>query len=203
MAQYARPIDTVMQLLTRLPTIGPKTAERLTFHLLDWSSEDVERLSRSLNELKQRIRRCEQCYNYSENALCPICQDSSRDPSVICVVADTRDLMAMENAGGFRGLYHVLLGLLSPIDGIGPESLTIDALLARVADGGVNEVVLATNHTVEGDVTAAHIAERLRTTGVQATRIALGLPVGGDLDYADQVTIMRALEGRTPIHVES
>lgn len=182
--------------LEKLPGIGPKSAQRLALHLLHASSEEADALADAIREMKAKVRRCPVCYNFTDDELCPICADPQRDPSVLCVVGDARDLMAMERAGGFQGRYHVLGGLISPMDGIGPESLRVSELLERVRSGDIVEVVLATNPTVEGDATAMHLAELLKPLGVKVTRIALGLPVGGDLDYADDVTIARALEGR-------
>jgi recombination protein RecR len=148
-------------------------------------------------EARDAVRQCDRCFNLAEGARCPICDDAGRDHGLITVVADVRDLMALENAGDYRGVYHVLGGLISPMDGIGPDSLHVRELLARLDEDGVREVVLATNPTVEGDATALYLARLLKPLGLQVSRIALGLPVGGDLDYADQMTIMRAMEGRT------
>lgn len=197
MLQYARPIADLIEQLETLPGIGPKSAQRLAFHLLRAPQQNTDRLADAIRQSKSRIRDCSLCANYSEDELCPLCSDPQRDASVLCVVPEARDLMAVENAGGFRGKYHVLKGLISPLEGIGPDDLRIDALLARLGDGQVGEVVLAISPTVEGDTTAMYLARVLKPTGVRVTRLALGLPVGGDLDYADQVTIVRALEGRT------
>jgi recombination protein RecR len=160
------------------------------------SKEDSDALSEAIREMKEKVRTCSVCFNYTDSDPCSLCSDPQRDNGLLCVVGEARDLMAMERAGGFRGRYHVLQGLLSPMDGIGPESLRIPELLARIRQGNVTEVILATNPTVEGDATAMYLAGLLKPLGVKATRIALGLPVGGDLDYADDVTIARALEGR-------
>ncbi|HEY3378339.1 MAG TPA: recombination mediator RecR [Armatimonadota bacterium] len=197
MQRYARPLQTLIDALERLPGIGPKSAQRLALHLLHTSAEIAGELAHAILDARAHIRQCESCFNLSETPRCPVCHDISRDHSLITVVADVRDLMALENAGDYHGLYHVLDGLISPMDGIGPESLHVRELLVRLADEQVREVILATNPTVEGDATALYLARLVKPLGVRVTRIALGLPVGGDLDYADQMTIMRALEGRT------
>jgi recombination protein RecR len=183
--------------LEKLPGVGPKTAQRLALHVLHARDEDATELSKAICEVKERIHDCPTCFSYTDADLCAICADPNRDHRLLCVVADVRDLLAMERGGGFRGRYHVLGGLISPMDGMGPESLHIEALLDRAKKERVEEVVLATNPTVEGDATAMYVSRLLKPLGVRVTRIALGLPVGGDLDYADDVTIARALEGRT------
>lgn len=197
MLHYARPIAELIEQLETLPGIGPKSAQRLAFFLLRGSQENADRLAEAIRRVKRTVRHCRRCFNYSEAELCPLCADPQRETSVLCVVPEPRDLMAVENAGGFRGSYHVLQGLISPLDGIGPDDLRISELLARIGQEQVTEVVLAISPTVEGDTTAMYLARVLKPTGVRVTRLALGLPVGGDLDYADQVTIVRALEGRT------
>jgi recombination protein RecR len=196
---YPRALANLIYELEKLPGVGPKTAQRLALHLLRASGDDAAALVAAISEVKQKIRDCRICFNYTDEEICGVCADANRDEGVLCVVGDARDLLAMERAGGFRGRYHVLGGLISPMDGIGPESLRIAELIARVKEGKVREVILATNPTVEGDATALYIAGLLKPLGVKATRIALGLPVGGDLDYADDVTITRAVEGRTEI----
>ena len=197
MRAYPRPLARLVEELEKLPGVGPKTAQRLALHLLHASGEEAAELSKAIGEVKERIHNCPTCFNYTDADLCAICADPNRDHRLLCVVGDVRDLLAMERGGGFRGRYHVLGGLISPMDGIGPESLHIEALLSRVKEGPVEEVVLATNPTVEGDATAMYSSRLLKPLGTRVTRIALGLPVGGDLDYADDVTISRALEGRT------
>lgn len=199
MRYYARPLARLIEELEKMPGIGPKTAQRLALHVLRRSPEEAKLLADAVLEVKEKIRPCAVCFNYTEEEQCPICADPRRDRSLVCVVAEVRDLIAMENTGEFRGLYHVLGGLISPMDDIGPEALTIRELLTRLGTGEVKEVVIATNPTVEGDATAMYLARLVKPLDVRATRIALGLPVGGDLDYADQVTIARALEGRTPM----
>jgi recombination protein RecR len=196
---YPRALANLIAELEKLPGVGPKTAQRLALHLLHASEDDATALAGAIVEVKQKIRNCAICFNYTDDDLCAICADPNRDSGVLCVVGNARDLLAMERAGGFGGRYHVLGGLLSPMDGIGPEALRIAELVARAKQGGVREVILATNPTVEGDATAVYIAGLLKPLGLRVTRIALGLPVGGDLDYADDVTIMRAVEGRTEL----
>ncbi|MFB3882399.1 MAG: recombination mediator RecR [Armatimonadota bacterium] len=199
MPAYPRSLANLLAELEKLPGVGPKTAQRLALHLLRASVQEAEALAAAIAAVKQQIRSCPICFNYTDQEICGICSETDRDESVLCVVADARDLLALERAGGFRGRYHVLGGLISPMDGVGPDSLRIGELIARVKAGGIREVILATNPTVEGDATAVYIADLLRPLSVRATRIALGLPVGGDLDYADDVTITRAVTGRTEI----
>jgi recombination protein RecR len=197
MRAYPRSLARLIEELEKLPGVGPKTAQRLALHLLHAGADDAGALAESIQDVKQGIRECPVCFNYTDADLCAVCNDADRDDATLCVVGEARDLLAMERAGGLRGRYHVLGGLISPMDGIGPESLRVSELLARVQEGKIREVILATNPTVEGDATAMYLAAQLRPLGVRVTRIALGLPVGGDLDYADDVTITRALEGRT------
>ncbi len=197
MQRYARPLQRLIDALESLPGIGPKSAQRLALHLLRVTAEQAGELANAILDVRTQVRQCATCFNFSESPQCPICDDSMRDQRLVTVVADTRDLMALDNAGDYRGVYHVLDGLISPMDGIGPEDLHVRELLKRVEPGMVQEVILATNPTVEGDATALYLARLLKPLGVRVTRIALGLPVGGDLDYADQMTIMRAMEGRT------
>jgi recombination protein RecR len=196
---YPRALANLILELEKLPGVGPKTAQRLALHLLHASADDAGALAEAIVEVKRRIRNCTICFNYTDEDVCGICADPNRDENALCVVGAARDLLAMERAGGFRGRYHVLGGLISPMDGIGPESLRIAELMARVREGRIREVILATNPTVEGDATAVYIAGLLKPLGVKASRIALGLPVGGDLDYADDVTIARAMQGRTEL----
>ena len=196
MAHYPEPFARLIEALQRLPGIGPKSAQRLTFFLLKRPPEDSGELAAALGELKSRIVHCSVCFNVTEDDPCRICGDPARDARVLCVVEEPNDLLAMERTGEFRGRYHVLLGALSPLDGIGPEDIKVRELLARVENGGTTEVILATNPNVEGEATAIFLAKLLRPLGVRVTRIARGLPVGGDLEYADQVTLSKALEGR-------
>ena len=190
-------VDNLVAQLTRLPGIGTRTAQRLAFHLLSVPKEEAVALAGAITEVKERVRFCSECGNLTEEELCAICTDTRRDRSVICVVEQPVDVVSVERTHEFRGLYHVLGGALSPLDGVDPGDLRIRGLLDRVAHGGVEEVVLATNPTMTGEATAAYLADRLRDR-VTVTRLASGLPVGGDLEYADEVTLGRALAGRRP-----
>ncbi|MDZ4063310.1 MAG: recombination mediator RecR [Coriobacteriia bacterium] len=193
---YAAPIARLLEELQRLPGIGPKSAQRLAYHILRSEDEAAARLAEAILEVKRAIHFCPQCFNFAADELCDICSDPERDSSAICVVEEPRDVVAVERTGEFRGLYHVLQGAISPIDGIGPEQLRVRELIDRVGAGSVVEVVVATNPNVEGETTALYIARLLKPLGVKVTRIASGLPVGGDLEYADEVTLGRALEAR-------
>ncbi len=190
------PIARLIQELSKLPGIGSKSAERLTHHLLAVSRQDVLALADALRAIKDSIRRCRQCYNLTEGDLCGLCSDPRRDASVICVVEQPRDLAALERAASYRGLYHVLHGRLAPLDNIGPEHLTIDSLVARVRDGDVREIIMATNPTLDGDGTALYLANVLAPLGVQITRLARGLPSGSVLEFANSQMLADALEGR-------
>ena len=189
-------IDDLTSELARLPGIGRKTAQRLVFHLLRQSPDQSRRLAEALVSLVDRVRTCDRCRNLTESPLCAYCADPRRDGQVICVVEEASDIASIERSGEFRGLYHVLGGRLSPLDGVGPGDLSIDALLARMAPEGVREVILATNPSLEGEATALYIQRQLGGHAVRITRIARGLPVGGDLEYADGVTIAQALSAR-------
>ncbi|MDP9405846.1 MAG: recombination mediator RecR [Actinomycetota bacterium] len=193
---YEGPVQDLVEELGRLPGVGPKSAQRLAFHLLTVDPGDAERLAASILAVKERVRFCARCCNVSEHDECRVCRDPRRDPTVLCVVQEPRDVVALERTGEFRGRYHVLGGAISPIDGVGPDDLSIKALLARLADEDVAEVVLATNPNVEGEATASYLARLLKGVGVRVSRIASGLPVGGDLEYADEVTLGRAFAGR-------
>lgn len=188
-------VENLVVQLTKLPGIGRRTAQRLAFHLLSARPEEALELARAIEEVKMRVRFCRTCGNLTENELCEICSDPRRDRTRICVVEQPVDVVSLERTGEYRGLYHVLGGSLSPLDGVEPADLRIDGLLTRVAEGGVEEVVLATNPTMTGEATASYLADRLRDR-VRVTRLASGLPVGGDLEYADEVTLGRALAGR-------
>jgi recombination protein RecR len=196
MAFYAAPIARLLEELERLPGIGPKSAQRLAYHILRGDTASAERLAAAIVEVKRAIRFCERCFNFAEGELCDVCADPTRDASVICVVEEPRDVVAIERTGEFRGTYHVLQGAISPIDGIGPEQLRVRELLDRLREGGVSEIILATDPNVEGETTALYIARLVKALGVRVTRIASGLPVGGDLEYADEVPLGRALEAR-------
>lgn len=189
-------IDELATELARLPGIGRKTALRLTYHLLKQTPEQSQRLARALVSVSERVRPCSRCFNLTEDELCSICQDPRRDPKVICAVEEAADIGAIERAGEFRGMYHVLGGRLSPLDGIGPEDLTISQLVERVTAGSVREVILATNPSLEGEATALYVQRQLSARELTISRIARGLPVGGDLEYADGVTIAQALSAR-------
>jgi recombination protein RecR len=193
---YAAPVARLIEELQRLPGIGPKSAQRLAFWILKGDEADVLRLAEALAEVKRSVRFCDRCFNFAEGELCEICADASRDQSVVCVVEEPKDIVAFERTGEYRGLYHVLQGAISPIDGIGPDELTVRELLRRLEDGSVTEVVVATNPTVEGETTALYLARLIKPLGIRVTRIASGLPVGGDIEYADEVTLGRALEAR-------
>ena len=188
-------VENLVAQLTKLPGIGRRTAQRLAFHVLSVRPEEALELARAIEDVKTRVRFCRECGNLTEDELCDVCSDARRDRTVICVVEQPVDVVSLERTGEFRGLYHVLGGALSPLDGVEPDDLRIEGLLERVERDGVEEVVLATNPTMTGEATAAYIAGRLRGK-VQVTRLASGLPVGGDLEYADEVTLGRALAGR-------
>ena len=192
---YSPSVENLIVQLARLPGIGRRTAQRLAFHILKASPEDALALADAIREVKERIGFCEECFNLAEGPLCPICEDARRDRTVICVVEDPSDVVAMERTAEFRGVYHVLGGALSPIDGVDPDDLKLSELLDRVERNGAVEVVLATNPTMTGEATAVYIADRLRGR-CRVTRLASGLPVGGDLEYADEVTLGRAFAGR-------
>lgn len=189
-------IDDLTTEFARLPGVGRKTAQRLTYHLLKQSAEQSRRLAQALITLVETVRPCSRCFNLTEAALCSLCTDARRDPTLVCVVEDASDIASIERAGEFRGRYHVLGGRLSPLDGVGPDDLTISGLLARVPEDEIQEVIMATNPSLEGEATALYIQRLLAPLGVRVTRIARGLPVGGDLEYADGVTIAQALQAR-------
>ena len=189
-------IDDLATELSKLPGIGRKTALRLTYHLLKQSRDQSRRLAESLLTLSERVRSCERCFNLTEDALCSICRDPRRDPSVLCVVEEPSDIGAIERAGEYRGVYHVLGGRLAPLDGVGPEDLNVVSLVGRVSNGDVREVIVATNPSLEGEATAVYIQRELAASAVAVTRIARGLPVGGDLEYADGASIAQALSAR-------
>ena len=200
MSAYTPPVQALIDELGRLPGVGPKSAQRIAFHLLKTPSDDVRRLAHSIIAAKEKARFCDICFNIAENNLCPICEDQRRDSSVLCVVEDSRDVVAIEKTGAFRGRYHVLQGAIHPMEGIGPEQLKIRELLSRLGPENVQEIIVCTNPTVEGDVTAMYLARTMKTLAVKVTRIASGLPVGGDLEYADELTLGRAIEGRQLLH---
>ena len=193
---YAPPVQSLIDELGRLPGVGPKSAQRIAFHLLKLPDEDVFRLARSISEAKEKVSFCRRCFNVCEGEECGICLDDRRDAALVCVVEEPRDVVAVEKTGEFRGRYHVLQGAISPLDGIGPDQIRVRELLARLGTEEIAEVILCTNPNIEGEATAMYLARLLKPLGIRTTRIASGLPVGGDLEYADELTLGRALEGR-------
>jgi recombination protein RecR len=198
---YEGVVQNLIDELGRLPGVGPKSAQRIAFHLLAADPADVSRLSEALKEVKDKVRFCRTCGNVAEAEECRICRDPRRDPHVICVVEESKDVVAIEKTREFRGRYHVLGGAISPIEGIGPEELRIRELMRRLADGEINELILATDPNLEGEATATYLARLIKPMGIMVTRLASGLPVGGDLEYADEVTLGRAFEGRRLLDV--
>lgn len=197
---FERPVQQLIREFMRMPTIGPKTAQRLAFFIIKSSRDDVDRLCSALTQVKEKIRFCTRCFNLSESDLCRICADDRRDHQLACVVADFRDLAALERTGEYKGVYHVLGGLISPIEGVGPDDVRIAELVSRVRESDIREVILATNPNVNGETTALYITRLLASVpALKITRIAYGLPVGGHLEYADEVTLARALEGRREV----
>jgi recombination protein RecR len=196
---YEGVVQDLIDELGRLPGVGPKSAQRIAFHLLQADPVDVKRLAHVLIEVKDKVRFCSVCGNVSEQETCRICRDPRRDPTSICVVEESKDVVAIERTREFKGRYHVLGGAISPIEGIGPDQLRIRELLTRLADGSVTEVILATDPNLEGEATATYLTRTLRPMGLRVTRLASGLPVGGDLEYADEVTLGRAFEGRRAV----
>ena len=199
MAYNVVPLTRLIEQFERLPGIGRKSAQRLAFYVLNLPREKAEEFSKIILEAHEKIHRCPICQNLTDQELCPVCQAEDRDKTTICVVENAQDVMAFERTREYHGLYHVLHGLISPMDGVGPEQLYIKELLARIQAGGVEEVIMATNPTVEGEATAMYIARLLKPLGVKVSRLAYGIPVGGNLEYADEVTLYRALEGRNEI----
>ena len=196
MSYYSPSIEKLIESFERLPSIGHKTAVRLAFHMLDLSKEETDEFINSIINAKEKLKYCSNCYNISDTDPCPICSSPKRDNSVICVVEDVRDVMAMERTHEFKGVYHVLHGTISPMNGIGPEDIKIKELLNRIANNDIREIIIATNPRVEGEATAIYISKIIKPLGIKVTRIAHGIPVGGDLEYTDEVTLSKALEGR-------
>ncbi|MGF6376451.1 recombination protein RecR [Clostridiales Family XIII bacterium PM5-7] len=196
MRQYPRPLGKLINELSRLPGIGGKTAQRLAFHILSLEDAEAESLAQSILEAKQTMKYCSVCGNLTDQDPCTICQDQSRKQDVICVVESPKDVMAMERIKEFEGLYHVLHGAISPMDGIGPEDINLKQLIVRLQNSQVKEIILATNPNIEGEATAMYIARLIKPSGIKVSRIANGIPVGGDLEYADEVTLLKAVEGR-------
>jgi recombination protein RecR len=198
---YEGVVQDLIDELGRLPGVGPKSAQRIAFHLLQADEADVRRLVAALTEVKARVRFCEVCGNVAEDERCRVCRDPRRDPAVLCVVEEPKDVVAIERTREFRGRYHVLGGAISPIEGVGPDDLRVRELMSRLASGEVTEIILATDPNLEGEATATYLARLLKPMGLKVTRLASGLPVGGDLEYADEVTLGRAFEGRRLIDV--
>jgi recombination protein RecR len=202
---YAGPVQDLIDELGRLPGVGPKSAQRIAFHLLKLPADDALRLARAISEMKERVAFCTRCFNVAErdaagdDGVCGICADDRRESHVVCVVEEPRDIVAIEKTQEYRGRYHVLQGAISPIEGIGPDQLKVKELLARLGDEEITEVILCTNPNIEGEATAMYLARLLKPVGLRVTRIASGLPVGGDLEYADELTLGRALEGRREV----
>ncbi len=199
MAVFSPSIEKLIESFERLPSIGHKTAVRLAFHMLNSSEEETNEFVSSILNAKKNLKYCTKCYNISDTDPCPICANPKREQSIICVVEDVKDIIAMERTHEFKGVYHVLHGSISPMNGIGPDDIKIKELLSRLMDGQVKEVILATNPRVEGEATAMYLAKLVKPLGIRVTRIAHGIPVGGDLEYTDEVTLMKALEGRREI----
>ena len=193
---YTPPVQILIDELGRLPGIGPRSAQRLALHLIKSNDDDVARLARSIIEAKQKVRFCERCFNLADAQLCSICADAKRESTILCFVEDSRDIAALERTGGFRGRYHVLLGLIDPLQGVSPENLKVRELVARIKPEGITEVVVCTSNNTEGDVTAMYLARMLSPLGVEVSRLASGLPVGGDIEFADEVTLGRAFDNR-------
>ena len=199
MSMYSPSIEKLIQSFEKLPSIGNKTAARLAFYILNASEEETNDFISSIVNAKKNLKYCSKCYNISDTDPCPICSNPKRDQSEICVVEDVRDIVAMEKTHEFRGVYHVLHGSISPMNGVGPDDIKIKELLARLMDGQVKEVILATNPRVEGEATAMYLSKLIKPLGIKVTRIASGVPVGGDLEYVDNVTLLRALQGRVTV----
>ncbi|MFM8862416.1 MAG: recombination mediator RecR [Acidimicrobiia bacterium] len=199
MSVYAGPVQDLIDELGRLPGVGPKSAQRIAFHLLKLPTQDALRLASAIAVVKERVAFCTTCFNIAEGDHCGICADDRRDAHVVCVVEEPRDIVAVEKTGEYRGRYHVLQGAISPIEGIGPEQLRVAELLGRIEPEGIEEVILCTNPNIEGEATAMYLGRLLKPLGIRVTRIASGLPVGGDLEYADELTLGRALEGRRDV----
>lgn len=199
MSYYSPSIEKLVEAFEKLPSIGHKTAIRLAFHMLDMSKEETEEFISSIKEAKQKLKYCSTCFNIADTDPCPICSNPKRDQSTICVVEDVRDIMAMERTHEYKGVYHVLHGTISPMNGIGPDEIKIKELLDRIKDNDIKEVIIATNPRVEGEATSIYISKLIKAFNIKVTRIAHGIPVGGDLEYTDEITLMKAMEGRREI----
>ncbi len=196
MAEYILPLEKLIEQFRKLPGIGHKTAVRLAFAVLDFSEEEAFSFADAVREAKEKVRLCSVCQNIADGELCQVCSDGERDRSIICVVEDAKAVMSLEKVREYRGVYHVLHGAISPLSGIGPDKLKIPELLKRLGSGEVNEVIIATNPTIDGEATAMYLTKLIKPLGIKVSRLAYGIPVGGELEYADEVTLMRALEGR-------
>lgn len=199
MRQYPKPLGRLIQELSKLPGVGGKTAQRLAFHILSMDDEEAEALASAISEAKKKMKYCSICGNLTDKDPCEICADMTRRQDVICVVENPKDVMAMERIREYNGLYHVLHGVISPLDGIGPEDINLKSLITRLRDSKVKELIIATNPNIEGEATAMYIARLIKPSGIKVSRIANGIPVGGDLEYADEITLLKALEGRREI----
>lgn len=195
-AYHVPPLERLVEQFERLPGIGHKSAQRLAYHMLAIPREDAEAFAQAIIDAHEKIHYCKVCCNLTDSELCPVCRSESRDRSVICVVEDPRDVFALERTNEYNGLYHVLHGTISPLSGVGPDQLRVKEFLARLTDGSVKEIIMATNPTVEGEATAMYISQLVKPLGIRVTRLAYGIPVGGDLEYADEITLTRAMEGR-------
>lgn len=199
MAYDVAALEKLIEQFQKIPSIGRKTAQRMAFHVLDLTDEQAQEFADAIIDAHTKIHHCTLCHNLTENELCPICESANRDHTTVCVVEEPRDVLAMERMREFSGVYHVLHGVISPMNGIGPEQLTIKSLVERAAEGQITEVIMATNPTIEGDTTAMYISKLIKPFGVKVTRLAYGIPVGADIEYADDVTLMRALSGRSEL----
>jgi recombination protein RecR len=199
MSAYSPSIEKLIESFEKLPSIGHKTAIRLAYHMLDMSDDEIKEFTSSITDAKQKLKYCSICFNISDTDPCPICSDTKRDQSTICVVEDVRDIMAMERTHEYKGVYHVLHGTISPLNGIGPDEIKIKELLNRIRDNEIKEVIIATNPRVEGEATSIYLSKLLKAFNIKVTRIAHGIPVGGDLEYTDEITLMKAMEGRREI----
>ncbi|MCQ2555109.1 MAG: recombination mediator RecR [Clostridia bacterium] len=199
MVKYAKPLQNLINEFAKLPGVGMKTAQRLSFHVLSMEESEVERFSEALTNAKRSLKRCSVCGNLTDQEPCGICSDASRDHETICVVESPKDVIAMESLDDYKGLYHVLHGAISPVEGIGPQDINLMSLITRLQGSDVKEIIVATNPTIEGEATAVYISRLIKPSGIKVSRIAHGIPVGGDLEYADEVTLLKALEGRREI----
>lgn len=199
MAYDVAALEKLIEQFRKMPSVGRKTAQRMAFHVLDLTDDEAREFADAIIDAHTKIHRCSICHNLTENELCPICESANRDKTTVCVVEEPKDVLAMERTRDFGGVYHVLHGVISPMNGIGPEQLTVKSLVERAASGDISEVIMATNPTIEGDTTAMYISKLIKPFGVKVTRLAYGIPVGADIEYADDVTLMRALAGRSEL----